>query len=222
MRAIQLAVACVAVLVATTVQVKAAIITNDFGLSDPAQMITFDEFVFAANTPITNEYSSLGVTFSPNLFYDSQLGDLPNISGHRLGNFTSTVTVNPFFISFLTVQDQAAFAMVTNPGTSTFTALLGGTEVESFSVSTDASSTTNYFGFMGVSFDTIRVNVGAGGGAMLLDNLQFGSATISAIPEPSSLTLFGIGACVLGLGVARRRRRVRKLEIQEAVKNLHR
>ena len=32
-------------------------------------------------------------------------------------------------------------------------------------------------------------------------------SSVSAVPEPSSLALFGIGACVAGIGAARRRRR---------------
>lgn len=208
MRTIQLAVACVAVLIAMAGQVQAGIITNNSGLSNPAQTITFDEFVFASGTSITNQYSSLGVTFSPNLVYNPQLADYPNITGNRLGNFVisspSTPYANPFFISFSTIQNEVAFAMVTNPGTSTFTALLNGTAVESFSATTNTISTNNYFGFTGISFDAIRVDVGGSSGAMLLDNLQTGN--ISAVPEPTSLAVFAIGACVAGLGAARRRR----------------
>ena len=203
MRTIQMAVACVAVLVAMAGQVQAGVITNDFGLSNPAQTITFDEFVFPAGTSITNEYSSLGVTFSPNLVYNAQEGSFPNISGNRLGNYDPTV--NPFFISFSNIQNEAAFAMVTNTGTSTFTALLNGTAVESFSATTDTNTTSNYFGFTGISFDAIRVDVGGSNSAMLLDNLQ--TASLAAIPEPTSLAVFAIGACVAGLGTARRRRR---------------
>ncbi len=38
-----------------------------------------------------------------------------------------------------------------------------------------------------------------------MDGLQ--ASTASTVPEPSSLAVFGIGACVAGLGAARRRRR---------------
>lgn len=202
-RIIHLAMAGAAVLAAAAAQSEAAPITNGFGLSSPAQTITFDEFVFPAGTSITTEYSSLGVTFSPNLVYDAQLGGFPNVSGHRLGNFNPIV--DPFFIVFSTPQTEAAFAMVTNPGTSTFTALIGSTVVSSFSAATDTTSSTNFFGFTGIVFDTIRIDVGGSNSAMLLDNLQSGTAAV--IPEPTSLGLFGIGAGVMAVAAVRPRRR---------------
>jgi len=44
-----------------------------------------------------------------------------------------------------------------------------------------------------------------------IDNVQF-SVAASPVPEPTSLALFGIGACVAGFGAARRRRRDAKQE----------
>jgi len=206
MRTIATAVACMVMAVATAGQAQAGFITNNFGLSNPAQTITFDEFVFTTGTSITNQYSSLGVTFSPNLFYSPNTSIFPNMNGNRLGNFWSSVnSANPFSILFSTIQNDAAFAMVTNQGTSTFTALLNGTAVESFSATTNTSSTSNYFGFTNIYFDEIRVNVGGANGRMLLDNLQ--TSNNAVVPEPTSLTLFGIGAWVAGLGAACRRRR---------------
>src|SRR2546430_443905 len=51
------------------------------GLASPVSIITFDEHVLAANTPLTNQYADLDVTFSPNLFYSPQTGGFPNING---------------------------------------------------------------------------------------------------------------------------------------------
>lgn len=47
-------------------------------------------------------------------------------------------------------------------------------------------------------------------GQMAWDNIAV--EQVSAVPEPSSLALFGIGACVAGLGAARRRRREKQQE----------
>ena len=46
------------------------------------------------------------------------------------------------------------------------------------------------------------------------NDLIFGQANVSdvsAVPEPTSLALFGIGAVVAGVGAARRQRRDKKL-----------
>jgi hypothetical protein len=45
-----------------------------------------------------------------------------------------------------------------------------------------------------------------------IDNIDLNAQQVSAVPEPSSLALFGIGACVAGLGAARRRRREKQQE----------
>lgn len=63
-------------------------IHNTFGLSSPAQTINFGEFSFANYTPITTEFSSLGVEFSPNLWtYDYNAVVAPNIDNNVLFNF---------------------------------------------------------------------------------------------------------------------------------------
>lgn len=46
---------------------------------------------------------------------------------------------------------------------------------------------------------------------LLIDNVT--AVTSAPIPEPSSLAIFGIGACMAGVGVARRRRRERQHEV---------
>ena len=79
-------------------QAAATSINNTFGLPSPAQTIAFDEFVFSSGTPITNQYSSLGVTFTTGIKYDFQVTTFPNIIGHRVGNFQPIS--NPFSINF--------------------------------------------------------------------------------------------------------------------------
>ncbi len=203
-RAIQLALVCAAILIVAAGQAQAGMLWNNSGLANPAQTITFDEIPSVQFDSITNQYESLGVTFSPNLVFNSQMGNFPNINGDRLGNFNPVR--DPFTISFTTPQTEAAFAMVTNLGISRFTALLDGEVVESFYAVTSTRPFLgyNYFGFTGITFDAIRVNVGGFGNAMLLDNVQLG--TIAHMPEASSLVAWGIVAAGMTLFVARRRK----------------
>ena len=181
--------------------VNADFLQNGFGLSDPDQTIRFDELGLADFTPITDQYAGLGVTFSPTLFQSPQDFNAPNIDFDTVGNFDFNEFINPFSIHFEEDVSAAAFAMITNLGTSEFTALLDGVEIESFATVTDTINPENFYGFEGIVFDEIQVNVGGSQNAMLMDNLQFNTA---AIPEP------GLGlVCVLtaaGISLGRRRK----------------
>lgn len=70
------------------------------GLTSPAVTITFDEHVLPVGSSVTNQYSDLGVTFSPNLYYSSQTG-FPNIIGKTVTNFGSGPDVFQFSLNFL-------------------------------------------------------------------------------------------------------------------------
>lgn len=182
-------------------------IQNQTGLASPAFTVTFDDITFAQGTLITNQYASEGVTFS-NLVYDGQAPSTccNGIDNNLLANFDQSGVnplVNPFTITFTTVQNSAAFAIATNAATTTFTAFLGGTQVDTFTSPTSFdSSTPFFFGFTGENFDSIQITVGGDQGA-LIDNIQLGTA---ATPEPSTLLLVGgsLGAVIL------RRRRAAK------------
>ena len=50
------------------------IIASSTGIASPTQTINFEEIVLAMNSSLTNQYASLGVTFSPNVFYSPQTG----------------------------------------------------------------------------------------------------------------------------------------------------
>jgi len=178
----------------------AAPITNSFGLTAPASTLTFDEIVFAQGTTITNQYAAYGSEFSPpvGMRYDTQgPASFPGISGHYIGNFSPAI--NPFSIHFVSAVTGAAFGMATNPGTTTFTALLGGSIMESFSAPTTYNNSgSGFYGFTGITFDEIRINVSSS--LALIDNIQTGSA----VPEPAILALLGIG--LAGIGFGRRQR----------------
>lgn len=202
MRVLSCTIVTLCLLISTTSVVNASFIHNTFGLASPTSTVTFSEISLPTYTSVTNQFASYGVTFSPNLYYNSQAGSWPNIVGDRLGNYGTQPLVDPFSILFTSIQSGAAFAAVTNIGNTTFTAKLGGVVVESFTVGTDYFSTNNFYGFQNILFDEIHINVGADG-LMLLDNIQFQS-----VPVPSAIVLFGIGMSCLSLkwNIGRRRK----------------
>jgi hypothetical protein len=154
---------------------------------------------------MTTSYADLGVEFSLRAFYDSLAsGDTsalsPNVTGHWAGNFT-VVNNSPvespeaFSIKFTTPVTSAAFALATDDDATTlFAAFLNGVPVERFSAATDFSGTNNYFGFTGILFDEILVEVDTTKYA-LFDNIQ----TPSQVPEPSTLLLAAAGLVAAAL-----------------------
>ena len=179
--------------------VQAALIDNSTGLSDPHTTITFVEHVFPSGTGLTSEYSDLGVNFSPFAYYD------PYAGGGYVSNFMPNGYAYPFSLIFSTPQTEAAFQLITGGNTANLYAYLGGSLVESGTVTT-VSSLSDYYGFNGIKFDQIYIQSsysgftnGSGTGPLILDNLQ-----LAAVPVPSAIWLFG-SALVGFIGFNRRK-----------------
>ena len=179
------------------------IIGGSTGLPSPDQTITFNEIVLASGTPLTTQYSALGVTFS-GVFYNPQPDPFPNISVPYAGNFSATGVppvnlTNPFSIMFTQDVTDASFAMATRVGTSLFESYLNGVLVESFVAPTGFSSSNDFYGFTGSFFDEIRVTVTSQNGAAVFDNLRFNYASANGVPEAgTAVGLLGIGLLALG------------------------
>jgi len=165
-------------------------ITNNFGLSSPSSTITFDEIIFPQGTVIDTQYASYGATFTSGLKYDAQgVSAFPGITGHYIGNFNPVVNPFSIFFTFAEPLTEAAFGMATNPATTTFTAYLNGSAVETFSASTTSNnSNAGYYGFTGILFDEISVLVSSN--LALIDNIQMGG---TPVPEPATCLLFLFG-----------------------------
>jgi hypothetical protein len=195
-----------AVLTVVASAAYAAPLVSSSGLASPATTITFDEVILGSGTPLTTQYSAFGVKFS-GLFYSPQPGTFPGVTGNKAGNFPSIdnpVTTTSFSLLFTADQTDVAFGYATNPTTTTLTALLDGSVVESFVQSTTSTEpATAFLGFTGVTFDQILISVSERQLA-LLDSIQLG--TSATVPEPTALALVGSGLAALSGWVWRRRR----------------
>ena len=81
-----------------------------------------------------------------------------------------------------------------------------------FTQSVTTGSATNFFGWVSTDGTQISsLSVVPSTSFATANDLILGQANVSAVPEPTSLALFGIGAVVAGVGAARRQRRDKKL-----------
>jgi hypothetical protein len=191
-----LAVTMVALTIAGAAQ--ASSFNNSTGLTG-----TFTTETFGSGTPENTAAGSLfaGLTFGPNMYTtDSYSGTFSNISGTSIANFYPCCTAVTEF-SFSTIVSAAAFTFVTNEGTSTFIAKLNGTAVDSFTGPTSTSGSTNFYGFTGISFNSIEIQSGGVNNAYLIDNVQ----SVTAVPEPETYALMLAGLGLIGT-IARRRK----------------
>lgn len=177
---------------------QATQLINNTGLASPSQVLTFSEVVLPPESLITNQYAGFGVTFSPGMFYNTQPVFFPTPS---LANFNfSGGLSNPSSILFSQDLTEVALAVQTNPGTTTFSALLDNIVVESFTAGTTLNQASNFYGFTNIVFDEIRILSNTT--FFQMDNLQLSP---SSVPEPGTLALLGLG--LAGLLVPKRRNR---------------
>jgi len=185
------------------------IVAGVTGLTSPVSTVDFTELSLAANTTVTTQYASYGVSFSPNVYYNAETQYFSN----EVSNFTDPTEpefVDPVIISFTSPQTSAAFQMVADDTPYLFQAFSGGTSgtlVDSFS--SEVTGTIAYYGFTNETFDTIEISQGDSGGGPYWDlsNIELSNAAISGVPEASSMLL--VGPVLAGLWIASRRRSAR-------------
>lgn len=134
--------------------------------------------------------------------------DISNASGNAAFDFGGAPTVN-FSTSAATVEQEVSVSPVfaTSSAADRRTVLLGSIQVTANSL---GSTTFSLADFLADS-DDIIIDNGIGGLLFVADDpllnvLTFGTLTITAVPEPSSLMLVGVVGCVAAL----RRRRAPK------------
>lgn len=174
------------------------------GLTNPAFTVTFDELGNLQGQTITNQFAAFGdgVTFSP-MIWDNATNGQAGSTGFSGGDIENATGGSPnLTITFATPITAAVFAALDQGDTFTFTALLNGVPVDSFTQLIPLNPGIGFIGFTNDLFNQITV-VPAAGSALAIDNLELNPA---AVPEPASLALLAAGLAGLGWFGRRRRR----------------
>jgi len=266
MRAIQLAVACVAVLVVTSGQVQARILVVDSPASDPWL------------PEVRNKLTETGLLAGPVDIFNSKYGtptlgtlqDYDSVLDFSDDNFQNTALLVNNLADFVDVGGGVVVMTFANAAAQTSSLSLGGRwatqnydPLKPLSASQgtpltlgtiyDAShpilnrvhtfpgGSSSFHGTGPLNLNAIPIadwsngriatldtfpgriaslnfyapssdsrsdfwTASTDGDILMVNALNYTSSNVSAVPEPSSLALFGIGACVAGIRAARRRR----------------
>lgn len=158
---------------------------------------TFDGVSVPNDTLAGNLFA--GVTFDGNTHVTNQYsGSFANFVGNALTNFFPCCAAQTMF-TFANPVSAVGFSLATNPGVTTFTAELGGNVVETFSAPTSTSGSVNFYGFTGITFDSIQINAGGSNNAYAMDNLQ-----VAAVPESETYAMLLAGLGLLGFMTRRK------------------
>ncbi|WP_414575621.1 PEP-CTERM sorting domain-containing protein [Anabaena sp. CCY 9402-a] len=180
-----------------------AITGEPVGLTNPTNVINFDELGNLQNQVITNQFASYGVTFSNNFLWDNATFGQSGSIGFSGGAIRSPFPGTSRVISFLNPVTDAAFAAVDQNAALTVKAWLGGvngTLVETFTRSIPFNPGSGFIGFKDILFDTIELNINSG---ISIDTLQFNPAPPNPVPEP--ITILGLGIGSVGMAVLKRK-----------------
>ena len=208
MKRFLLSLAALALLLGEVGQVKADIITfDDQGLTGPSTFAATTQQNISVTSPGGVGVSLTGGTILTNAT------NLPadETSLYGTAGFADTTYTNPITITF----NQSVHNFIANLyNGSTITAVFrvsdGLGDTADFTLPNNLNGGTSMVDFAAVgttvTITQLTPDPNAGGWDFFVDNLQFNVPLPVSVPEPSSLTLFGIGAIGLAGYVWRRRK----------------
>lgn len=211
MRAIQLALVCFTAFVAMATHAHGGIITYTDRTAFEAAAGTLTNFNFNSSPVGTFNSSDFGDFTASKT--DAELtigvaagGAFTNVNGSNHLFFTADFTQSPLTLTFDTAISAFGFDWRTTDSTSDGLDLVIDGILYTISPASPAS------GFFGIiddagTFSVVELQDDVDGGGFNegvgFDNLSFGQA--APVPEPASIAVFSIAACITAAGAARKR-----------------
>lgn len=191
--------------------VASAVFFAVLATASPAQasIITFEAQAIGLTDPFVIGVDGINVSFASPATFSVGASFFSSLTGHVL--LDADPIIGNLVIGFSSLVQNVSLNFATNSGVGpalllqAFTGGIGGTLVGSASVAGVVPGGFTFpegvIGLSGVAFDTLRLSTTAQDFAV--DNIQFVNA--NAVPEPTSLLLFGSGA--IGVIVSLRRKK---------------
>ncbi len=208
----QLVVSCLAVLVATAGQVQAGVITYTDKTSFMAALASssMDNF---DNLPAGFFAGPHNRTVGAYTYQATAVNGFYRVGSGSDSWLSTNIATDPieFTINAGGPTAIGGFFFATNlSGALTNSTVSVSINGGLFGQSVSTNSATNFFGWVstdGTQISSLRVSTTDANTYPTVNDLILGQANFSAVPEPTSLAMFGIGASVAGITAARRRRR---------------
>ncbi|MCP5058076.1 MAG: hypothetical protein GY937_15325 [bacterium] len=167
------------------------------GFSGSENVIDFDEVALTPWQSVTTEFAGLGITFSPNVWFENNR-TFTNFDGASMANFRSSASpggplpATAFSVSFTSsMTDFAAFFASNSGQTITLTAFLGASLVESLTFTDTVCCNGHVLGFSGIGFDRIDIS---SSNLVIFDEFHFEN-----VAEPATALMLVLGLAGLAL-----------------------
>jgi hypothetical protein len=190
---------------------QATIVQSSTLSANYGNLVNFSTPALAVNTVVTNQFAAQGITFSALgggalRFSSCGVGSYggAGFSGGYLNSYGSGCSANTsndsFSMKFANDVSAASMSFYSSTLSNSVQAFNNNLLVSKFTPTTGGFT---YLNASNMIFDELRFVEGGGYSYFILDNVAFVNA--SAVPEPASLALFGLG--LAGLAGLRRQRR---------------
>lgn len=221
-RASRLGMAGLLLLVVMTGQVQASLVTYSnrtaFDAAHPGLAVEDFQDISDISDALDGTNITPGVSFSLTIGTDAYLAGPGQSSNSTTAIGVNTPRAAGWLLTFSTPVDAVAFDVFQNDGGGSqfgvpidaIVEVYGSSGLLGSFLTTIPSGSAGFVGVFSTTDLITSLSVNNFDSFDVIDDVEFGIGGTSTVPEPTSAALLGIGACLAGIGAARRRRAAKK------------